>query len=183
MIYILDNSDSFTYNISVIFEKLKYSTKILNYNSKFKFKNKDIICLGPGTGVPKLNKNINNILSLKHIPKIGICLGHQIICKFFGCKIKISKNVIHGDTEYVYSRNSLILNNIPKISKFCRYNSLFILKKKKIRLVSYNFYNEAMLIMHSKNPVFGIQFHPESLMSFYGIRLIKNIVLFIENYV
>ncbi|MGX7589143.1 aminodeoxychorismate/anthranilate synthase component II [Candidatus Vidania fulgoroideorum] len=185
MIILLDNYDSYTHNISNVFKYLNFKVKIFkkqNLKKILKIKNIDFICIGPGTSFPKINdfKIISNFI-YKHIPILGICLGHQIIGKIFKCKVFKSLSPLHGERDLIYSFKNHILNNVPFISKFCRYNSLYIKENKNIKKISLNKNKEAMLITHKKYPIIGIQFHPESILSFYGIRILKNICLFFTN--
>ncbi|WDR79393.1 aminodeoxychorismate/anthranilate synthase component II [Candidatus Vidania fulgoroideae] len=185
MIIIIDNFDSFTYNISNIFSYLKFNIKIVKKEKIKKIinlDNIDFICIGPGTSFPRIKK-FGILKYTKHIPILGICLGHQIIGKLFNCKIKRSTKTLHGKKEKILSKNDIFLNNIPIFSEFCRYNSLTIKKNSCFKEISFNKFREPMIISHIKYPILGIQFHPESILSFYGIRILKNICLYFKNYV
>ncbi|MGX7582906.1 glutamine amidotransferase-related protein [Candidatus Vidania fulgoroideorum] len=181
MISLIENLDSFTYNIKEFFIKV-LNVKIFNcFNSKNV--NSNIICLSSGGGqiydskfsISFLNNNYKN----KKI--IGICLGHQILSYFFGCKMKISKNILHGKTSkmFFYKKN-VFQNFIPLYSYFCRYNSITILINNNFSIIMKNFDNEVMFLEHKFYPIYGIQFHPESINSNFGKRLIKNVLFFLK---
>ncbi|MGX7576590.1 aminodeoxychorismate/anthranilate synthase component II [Candidatus Vidania fulgoroideorum] len=185
MILLIDSSDSFTYNIKKVFinEKIKV---IERSNLNVEKGNYSVIIIGPGTGKPKLTYSFLLFIKkyYKTTPFIGICLGHQILCRFFKMILLNSKNIKHGQISSCFMLNCVYSNNIPKVSGFCKYNSLVCKKhiESKMSLYSSNKLLEGMFFVHKKYPILCIQFHPESFISNYGFRLLKNIVCYFKKY-
>ncbi len=183
MILIIDNYDSFTYNIAQYFQILKEKV-VVKRNNKITIKEikrlkPQTIILSPGPGTPKESGFCFEII--KHfkgkIPIFGICLGHQIIGEFFGAHIVISKKLYHGKISQIHHYQKGIFTSIPSPHKATRYHSLLIDSKSLpndfiITAKSEN--KEIMGIKHVKYPIEGVQFHPESIESDYGMILFKN---------
>ncbi|MGX7577005.1 glutamine amidotransferase-related protein [Candidatus Vidania fulgoroideorum] len=181
MIFFIDNLDSFNFNFIEIFKRLKIKTKIIKKYTK----NKGIFFIAPGAGHPKKSKfSIKIIRHLyKHNPIVGICLGHQIINLSFHGKINLSKNISHAKKVKIFIKfKCLFLNNIPFKSYFCRYNSLKTFGINNFDKIMVDSYKENMFIIHKLFLIFGMQFHPESILSYFGIRLMKNLFFYIKNY-
>lgn len=184
MILIIDNYDSFTYNVKEIFSNLKIKVLICKFDSSSilnLLKKTKLICIGPGTGSPSDYKIINKILKkfYKKKPIIGICLGHQILCNFFGFKIIKSKNIIHGLREKIFLKKDNLFKNIPNSINIIRYNSLTVKYKKKnnIKFIGFNKEKEIMIMKHNNLPIISFQFHPDSYFCKYGKKIIKNFLI------
>ncbi|WP_458659148.1 aminodeoxychorismate/anthranilate synthase component II [Candidatus Vidania fulgoroideorum] len=185
MIIIIDHYDSFTYNIFDLLRKKGYKTLVLHYNLineniiKIIYYNPILICIGPGPGdFKKYIKTFNLIKYFyKNISLLGICLGHQIISKFFGLNIKKSTKIAHGFIcKLILFKNNLF-KKIPKIIKVVRYNSLTVLKKKKSKLKIISVEkdtNDIMILKHNNLNILTMQFHPESIFTIYGNKIINN---------
>lgn len=185
MINILDNLDSFTFNLKEFFDENNLKSEVIDIIKKKTNKKSKIVIFSPGFGQPFNSKNTIFFLkkNYKNISFIGICLGHQIISVSFKGKIILSKKVLHGKNEISFSNKKTIFNNnLPLINKFCRYNSLVVLKNKFFNTTKISKHNEVMLIEHKIFPILGIQFHPESVLSLFGKRILKNILFFLKNY-
>ena len=180
-IILIDNYDSFTYNISEYLYLLKRSATIVR-NDKFNLniiKKFDKIIISPGPGGPndagKCLEVVNKYYKLK--PILGICLGHQIIGQSLGGKVVRAKKVMHGKISKIYNNKKGIFINIPKIINGTRYHSLIVEKKtlpKCFEITATTKEGVIMGIKHKKYNLHGIQFHPESIKTSYGIKIINN---------
>ena len=182
-ILLIDNYDSFTYNLYHYLSSLKTNVDVIRndkINSKEIIKKKyNKIVISPGPGNPNQAGNcISIVRSLyKIIPILGVCLGHQIIGQVFGSKIIQAKKIMHGKTSKIKSNRIGILKNIPAKFEATRYNSLVIDKKtlsKNLEITAETEDGIIMGIQHRKYNVHGVQFHPESIKTPEGIRLLKN---------
>ena len=186
-ILLIDNYDSFTYNLFHYLSSLK--TKVRVYRND-KINTPDIkkmgfdrIVISPGPGNPNQSGNCLKIVREIHnkIPILGVCLGHQIIGQVFGSKIIQAKKLMHGKTSIILSKNIGILKNLPKNFEATRYHSLIIDKKtlsKDLEITAETKEGLIMGIKHKKHNVHGVQFHPESIKTKLGIKILKNFIRF-----
>lgn len=184
MILILDNYDSFTYNLEQYVGKIDNDIKVIKNDElslmeiKKLYLTHIIISPGPGnqfnTGV--CIKLINELKG--KVPILGICLGHQTIAHCFGAKIIKSKKIMHGKTSKItHTNQSVIFNNIPSKFIATRYHSLVIDKQSinnEIEITSWSDNKEIMSIEHRELPIYGVQYHPEAILTEYGEQLIEN---------
>ena len=184
-VLLIDNYDSFTFNLYHYISSLGVKVdvvrndKITAYDIK---KNKyNRIVISPGPGNPNQSGNCINILKSLHkeIPFLGVCLGHQIIGQVFGSKIIQAKKLMHGKISKIKSKKIGILKNLPKIFEATRYHSLIIDKKTLSDSLEITAETEDGLIMGVQHKVYnihGVQFHPESIKTKMGIKILKNFV-------
>jgi len=184
-ILLIDNYDSFTFNLYHYLSSLKTKVEVLRNDkvtSKEILKRKyDKIVISPGPGNPNQSGNCLNILKTLHkkIPFLGVCLGHQIIGQVFGSKIVQAKKLMHGKTSTIISKKTGILNNLPKNFEATRYHSLIIDKKtlsKDLEITAESKDGLIMGVKHKKYNVHGVQFHPESIKTKFGIKIFKNFI-------
>ena len=184
-ILLIDNYDSFTFNLYHYLSSLKTKVEVLRNDkvtSKEILKRKyDKIVISPGPGNPNQSGNCLNILKTLHkkIPFLGVCLGHQIIGQVFGSKIVQAKKLMHGKTSTIISKKTGILNNLPKNFEATRYHSLIIDKKtlsKDLEITAESKDGLIMGIKHKKYNVHGVQFHPESIKTKLGLKILKNFI-------
>ena len=184
-ILLIDNYDSFTFNLYHYISSLKIKVEVVRndkINSKEIIKNKyDKIVISPGPGNPNQSGNCLNILKTLHkdIPFLGVCLGHQIIGQVFGSKIIQSKKIMHGKTSIIKSKKIGILKNIPTKFEATRYHSLVIDKKtisKDLIITAETADGIIMGVQHKKYNIHGVQFHPESIKTPIGLKLLKNFI-------
>ena len=184
-ILLIDNYDSFTFNIYHYMSSLKTSVEVIRndkINSKEILKKKyDRIVISPGPGNPNQAGNcISIVRSLyKKIPILGVCLGHQIIGQVFGSKIIVAKKLMHGKTSLILSKKIGILKNAPKKFEATRYHSLIVDKKtlsKDLIITAETKDGIIMGLMHKKYNIHGVQFHPESIKTPIGLKLLKNFI-------
>jgi len=188
-ILLIDNYDSFTFNLYHYLSSLKTDVHVVRNDkitSKEILKNKfKKIVISPGPGNPNQSGNCINIVKslYKYLPIFGVCLGHQIIGQVFGSKIVQSKKLMHGKTSKIISKKTGIFKNLPKTFEATRYHSLIIDKKtlsKDLIITAETADGLIMAIQHKKYNLHGVQFHPESIKTKIGIKILKNFIKFEE---
>ena len=184
-ILLIDNYDSFTFNLYHYLSSLKTRVDVIRndkINSKQIVKSKyDKIVISPGPGNPNQSGNCINILKrlYKDIPFLGVCLGHQIIGQVFGSKIIQAKKLMHGKTSKIKSNKIGILKNLPRTFEATRYHSLIIDKKSLSNDLEITAETNDGLIMGVQHKIYnihGVQFHPESIKTKLGMKLLKNFI-------
>ena len=184
-VLLIDNYDSFTFNLYHYISSLGVKVDVVR-NDKITVKdikkNKyNKIVISPGPGNPNQSGNCINILKSLHkeMPFLGVCLGHQIIGQVFGSKIIQAKKLMHGKISKIKSKKIGILKNLPKTFEATRYHSLIIDKKTLSDSLEITAETEDGLIMGVQHKVYnihGVQFHPESIKTKLGIKILKNFV-------
>mgnify|MGYP002844919089 CR=1 FL=1 len=191
-ILLIDNYDSFTFNLFHYISSLNVNVDVARndkINSKDILKKKyDKLVISPGPGNPDQSGNCLDIVRklYKKIPILGVCLGHQIIGQVFGCKIVQAKKLMHGKTSKIKSMNLGILKNLPKNFIATRYHSLVIEKKtlsKELIVTAYSEDSVIMGVMHKKYNIHGVQFHPESIKTTVGMKILKNFIYFKKKWI
>jgi len=182
-ILLIDNYDSFTFNLYHYLSSLKTDVEVIrndeiNANEILKKKYKKIV-ISPGPGNPNQSGNCIKIVKslYKKIPILGVCLGHQIIGQVFGSKIVQAKKLMHGKTSVIKSKKIGILSKIPSKFEATRYHSLIIDKKtlsKDLLITAETNDGVIMGIQHKKFNIHGVQFHPESIKTPIGIKILNN---------
>ena len=184
-ILLIDNFDSFTFNLYHYLSSLKANVEVIRNNEiteKEIIKKKyNKIVISPGPGNPNQSGNCIRIVKKLHkkIPILGVCLGHQIIGQVFGSKIVQAKKLMHGKTSIIKSKKIGILKNLPSKFEATRYHSLIIDKKTLSENVKITAETEDGIIMgieHKEYNVHGVQFHPESIKTTIGIKILKNFI-------
>ena len=184
-IILIDNYDSFTFNLYHYLSSLKVNVDVIRNdkitsNEILKRKYNKIV-ISPGPGNPDQSGNCLKIVKslYKKIPILGVCLGHQIIGQVFGSKIVQAKKLMHGKTSEIISKKVGILKNLPKSFEATRYHSLIIDKKSLSKHLDITAESKDGLIMgvqHKKYDVHGVQFHPESIKTKLGMKILKNFI-------
>jgi len=183
-IILIDNYDSFTFNLYHYLSTYSHVDVFRNDkidSAQIVKKKYNKIVISPGPGNPN---NAGNCLKIvkklyKKIPILGVCLGHQIIGQVFGSKIVQANNLVHGKTSKIISKKKGILKNIPKTFEATRYHSLIVDKKtlsKDLSITAETKNGIIMGIQHKNYNVHGVQFHPESIKTKYGLKIIKNFI-------
>ena len=184
-VLLIDNYDSFTFNLYHYISSLRVTVDVIRND---KITAKDIkknkynkIVISPGPGNPNQSGNCINILKSLHkeIPFLGVCLGHQIIGQVFGSKVVQAKKLMHGKISIIKSKKIGILKNLPKTFEATRYHSLIIDKKTLSNSLEITAETEDGLIMgvqHKLYNIHGVQFHPESIKTKLGMKILKNFI-------
>jgi para-aminobenzoate synthetase component II len=182
-ILVIDNYDSFTYNLVQILLKLKQKVIVKQDQdltvSKINKLKPDKILIGPGPGKPE-----ERLLSLQIIaelgkttPVLGVCLGHQVIAVSFNGKVVKADNLMHGKISTILHDNKRIFKKIPQNFPATRYNSLIVDKESlptPLIVTAESEKGEIMGIRHKKYPIEGVQFHPDSVLTTEGEAIINN---------
>ena len=184
-IILIDNYDSFTFNLYHYLSSLKVNVDVIRNDqitsNQILKRRYNKIVISPGPGNPNQSGNCLKIVKslYKKIPILGVCLGHQIIGQVFGSEIIQAKILMHGKTSKIISKKVGILKNLPKSFEATRYHSLIIDKKSLSRHLEITAESKDGLIMaiqHKNYDVHGVQFHPESIKTKLGIKILKNFI-------
>ncbi len=183
---VIDNYDSFTYNLVAYCQELG-ADPIVKYNdqisiSDIKNINPDKILLSPGPGNPSDAGICLDVIHYFHqtIPMLGVCLGHQCIGQYFGGEVVHAKRIMHGKTSIITHNNTKLFRNIKNNLKVTRYHSLVVSQKKipeclLITALSNDGGNEEIMALeHKLYKVYGVQFHPEAVLSECGHEILRN---------
>lgn len=182
-LFMLDNYDSFTYNIVQYFGELGAEVIVARNDEisieEIEAMDPDLICVSPGPCTPA-EAGIS-IEVIKHfagkIPILGVCLGHQSIGAAFGGHVIRAKQLMHGKTSTITHHGTDIFTDIPSPYTVTRYHSLAIERDSLpecLEITAETDDGEIMAVAHKELPVFGVQFHPESVLSDYGHELFNN---------
>ena len=184
-IILIDNYDSFTFNLYHYLSSLRVNVDVIrndqiSSNEVLKRRYSKIV-ISPGPGNPNQAGNCLKIVKslYKKIPILGVCLGHQIIGQVFGSKIIQAKKLMHGKTSKILSKKTGILKDLPKTFEATRYHSLIIDKKslsKDLEITAETKDGLIMGVRHKNYDVHGVQFHPESIKTKIGIKILKNFI-------
>ena len=183
---LIDNYDSFTYNIVQYLQELGVEPRIFENDKitidelkKIKFSS---IIISPGAGNPNTagisTEVIKEFYKTKKI--LGVCLGFQCLAQVFGANIVKDKEPMHGKvSEIEVIENSKLFTNIPKNFLVTRYHSLIVDRKtikSPLKITAQTRDNIVMVIEHEKFPLYGVQFHPEAILTQYGHKLFENFI-------
>ena len=183
MTLVIDNYDSFTYNLVQYLGELGeeisiYRNDEISIEQIKKLKPKRIV-ISPGPGNPKaagISRQVIKVLGPK-IPVLGVCLGHQCIGEVFGGKVVGAKRLMHGKTSLIYHDGKEIFKGIDNPFVATRYHSLIVREKgfpKALEITAQTKEKEIMGLRHRKFQIYGVQFHPESILTKAGKEILKN---------
>ena len=182
-VLVIDNYDSFTYNLVQYLQELKAQTVVFRNDkitlAKLKKLRFDRIVISPGPGRPKDAGISCPVISefYKKVPILGVCLGHQSIGSCFGGKIVKSRQIMHGKTSLIYHNKKDIFKGIKNPFIATRYHSLVIDKKtlpKNLIITAQTKDGIIMAIKDKSFPLYGVQFHPESILTTEGKKILNN---------
>ena len=171
-IILIDNYDSFTFNLYHYLSSLKVKVDVIRNDqvtsNQILTRKYNKIVISPGPGNPNQSGNCLKIVKslYKKIPILGVCLGHQVIGQVFGSRIVQAQKLMHGKTSRIISKKLGILRNLPKSFEATRYHSLIIDKKtlsKDLEITAESKDGLVMGVQHKNYDVHGVQFHPESI--------------------
>ncbi len=186
MILLIDNYDSFTYNLAQILEQLNQKVKVLRNDQidiqDIEALNPSVLMVSPGPGTPADSGiSIEAIKNLgPKIPILGVCLGHQAIASVYGGKVVRADRIMHGKTSMIFHDGRSIYKDLSNPLEAVRYHSLIVEKDSLpdcLEVSAWTMDGEIMGLRHRKYKVEGVQFHPESILTVSGTHLLRNFLL------
>jgi anthranilate synthase/aminodeoxychorismate synthase-like glutamine amidotransferase len=182
MILVIDNYDSFTYNLVQLLGSLGAEMQVARNDALTldEIANIDLshIVISPGPGTPNDGGvSLDVITELgERIPILGVCLGHQCIGQAYGGKVVRAPRLMHGKTSQIFHRNQKLFTGVPNPFTATRYHSLIVEEPLPdcLSVTAFTEEGEVMALRHKTYPVAGVQFHPESILTTYGARILQN---------
>ena len=184
MILLIDNYDSFSYNLYQLVGEINPDIRVIRNDEmtveEIENLSPEKIIISPGPGKPDDAGICIDVI--KHfagkVPILGVCLGHQAICKAFGAAISHAKSIMHGKESIIKTdTSSLIFKGLPKNITVARYHSLAAVDSTMpdcLKITATSDDGEIMAVEHRHFPVYGLQFHPESIMTPDGMTMLRN---------
>jgi len=182
MILVIDNYDSFTYNLVQQMGELGADLCVVRNNratvDDIRRMQPSHIVISPGPGTPD-----DGGISLEVIrtlgpttPILGVCLGHQCIGQIFGGRVVRAPRLMHGKTSQIYHRGTPLFNGVPSPFEATRYHSLIVEEPlpDTLMITAFTDAGEVMALQHKEFPIVGVQFHPESILTRFGPRILQN---------
>lgn len=183
MLLVIDNYDSFTYNLVQYFGELKADPQVvrndqITLQQIARLKPSQIV-ISPGPCTPREAGISNDVIREfgGKVPILGVCLGHQCIGHTFGGKIVRAAKIMHGKISQVYHQSEDIFSDIPNGFDATRYHSLLIERKSmpsQLKIIAWTKEKEIMGVKHRSLPIWGVQFHPESILTVEGKNILRN---------
>jgi anthranilate synthase/aminodeoxychorismate synthase-like glutamine amidotransferase len=185
MILVIDNYDSFTYNLVQYLGELGAVLRVYRNDkitiAQIKKMKPEKILISPGPGAPRnagISEEVIRVFGEK-TPILGVCLGHQAIGEVFGGRIVRAKRIMHGKTSMIEHNKKSVFKSLPNPLEATRYHSLVVDRKTfpkalEITAETKDKDREIMGLKHKKFPIYGVQFHPESILTADGMKLLKN---------
>ena len=184
MILLIDNYDSFSYNLYQLVGEINPDIKVIRNDEmtveEIKAMNPERIILSPGPGRPEDAGIIIDVVKTlgKDIPILGVCLGHQAICAAFGATVTYAKRLMHGKQSQVkFNSDCLLFADCPETAPVAWYHSLAADKgtiPECLKITALTDDGEVMAVQHKEYPIYGVQFHPESIMTPDGRQMLYN---------
>jgi anthranilate synthase/aminodeoxychorismate synthase-like glutamine amidotransferase len=187
MLLILDNYDSFTYNLVQYFGELGVEMKIFRNDAltvdEVKKLAPEKICISPGPCTPnEAGISLELIRELgPTTPILGVCLGHQSIGQVYGGDVVRADRLMHGKTSPIFHNNSSVFTGLPSPFEATRYHSLIVKRETLpdcLEITAWTTENEIMGLRHKEHPVHGVQFHPESILTEHGKQMLETFLKF-----
>lgn len=184
MVLLIDNYDSFSYNLVQLVGGIGDEIRVIRNDEmtveEIKTMNPSHIIISPGPGYPKDAGNCEDLIrELKgEIPILGVCLGHQAICETFGAEIVHAKRLMHGKQSNIHIANgAIIFHGLAPILKAARYHSLAAKRDTlpdELLVIAEDDDGEVMAVQHRSYDIYGLQFHPESILTPQGEAIMRN---------
>ena len=186
MILLIDNYDSFSYNLYQYIGEIEPNIKVIRNDEmtvdEIKAASPERIIISPGPGRPENAGNIIEVIRRLgvEIPILGVCLGHQAICAAFGATITYAKRLMHGkQSEVSLDTSCSLFKGCSEKTLVARYQSLAAdsaTMPECLKVTAYTKDNEIMAVEHRQFSIYGVQFHPESIMTPEGKRMLSNFI-------
>ncbi len=184
MFLLIDNYDSFTFNLVQEFQKMGSDPLVLRNNDPrvMQIARDDALemaCISPGPGRPESAGLCLEFLAAlpAAVPVLGVCLGHQTLGHFAGAPVKVAHRIMHGKTSEVHHKSQGVFEGLPNPVEVCRYHSLLVPAEQiedKVEVTAWTDQGEVMGLKYKDRPWAGVQFHPESILTPDGPRLLQN---------
>jgi len=186
MVLVIDNYDSFTYNLVQQIGELGADVTVVRNDQITVEEVRDMspthIVISPGPGTPDDGGVSLDVIRQvgASTPILGVCLGHQCIAQAYGGQVVRADRLMHGKTSPIYHKGDPLFHGVPSPFVATRYHSLIVQSPlpESLRLTAFTEEGELMALRHKYFPVFGVQFHPESILTIYGKQILRN---FLEN--
>lgn len=186
MILLVDNYDSFSYNLYQLVGEINADIKVIRNDEltveEIRELHPERILLSPGPGRPENAGNIIVVVKSlgKDIPILGVCLGHQAVCAAFGATVTYAKELMHGKQSTVkFDTSCPLFAGCPEVAPVARYHSLAAdphTMPNCLKVTALTDDGEIMAVQHTEYPIYGVQFHPESIMTPNGKQMLKNFI-------
>lgn len=186
MILLIDNYDSFSYNLFQLIGEIEPNIKVIRNDEltvdEIRALAPDRIILSPGPGRPEDAGVIIEVAQTlsKEIPTLGVCLGHQAICAAYGATVTYAKQLMHGkQSDVKFDSGCPLFKGCPEIAPVARYHSLAAdadTIPECLQITALTTDGEVMAVQHRDYPIYGVQFHPESIMTPDGKTILKNFI-------
>lgn len=186
MILLIDNYDSFSYNLYQLIGEIEPNIKVIRNDEMTVDEIRNLephrIILSPGPGRPEDAGVIMEVAKTlgKEIPILGVCLGHQAICAAFGATVTYAKELMHGKQSMVkFDANCPLFQGCPEMAPVARYHSLAAdatTIPECLNVTALTTDGEVMAVQHKECPIYGVQFHPESIMTPDGKQMLQNFI-------
>ena len=186
MILLIDNYDSFSYNLFQLIGEINPDIKVIRNDEmtidEIRDEKPDCVILSPGPGRPEDAGIIIDVVKElgSEIPILGVCLGHQAICAAFGATVTYAKELMHGkQSDVTFDMSCPLFAGCPKQAPVARYHSLAAdadTVPDCLKITARTADGEIMAVQHKKYPIYGVQFHPESIMTPDGKQMLKNFI-------
>ena len=186
MIAVIDKYDSFTYNLVQYLGELGAEVRVFRNDAvtvdELERLSPSHIVISPGPGRPEDAGISGDVIRRFHtdVPILGVCLGHQCIAHVFGGRVERAPRLMHGKTSMIHHTGRGVLANLPSPFIATRYHSLIVTEPlpAALELTAFTDEEEVMGLQHRRYPTFGVQFHPESILTRQGKQLLKNFLLY-----
>lgn len=186
MILLIDNYDSFSYNLYQLIGEFETNIRVIRNDEmtvdEIRELNPDRMILSPGPGRPETAGIIMEAVKTlgQTIPTLGVCLGHQAICAAFGAEVTYARKLMHGKQSDVrFDTDCPLFKNCPKTASVARYHSLAAdadTIPECLKITALTIDGEVMAVQHKEYPIYGVQFHPESIMTPDGKKMLRNFI-------
>ncbi len=186
MILLIDNYDSFSYNLYQLIGAIQPDIRVVRNDeltvAEIGAQKPDRIILSPGPGRPEQAGIIVQAARElgEEIPILGVCLGHQAICQAFGATVTYAKRLMHGkQSEVTFDRGCPLFAGVPQKAPVARYHSLAVdpaTIPDALRVTAVTADGEVMAVQHRAYPIYGVQFHPESILTPDGKTMLENFI-------
>lgn len=190
MILLIDNYDSFSYNLFQLIGEIEPDIRVIRNDEltleEIRALHPERIILSPGPGRPEDAGIIIEVARElgKEIPILGVCLGHQAICSAFGATVTYAKELMHGkQSEVTFDSDCLLFQGCPKTAPVARYHSLAVdadTLPDCLKITARTSDGEVMAVQHKEYEIYGVQFHPESIMTPDGTQMLENFIKGVE---